>query len=177
VPAIERAFTEPVPAEIYVDTDLLIAFVTRSDPHYQRARTLFRRLAETGTVLYLSSLSWIEFAHVVSRERFRQRLTAAERRQYGLDRWESSETRQAYLGALSGAVQGMLDYFRWEEIPLNTDVRVLALDYMARYALGRHDAAHLASATYAQVSDLASFDEAFRRVDGLALWNDGIYAA
>lgn len=47
---------------------------------------------------------------------------------------------------------------------------------MADYNLEGQDAIHLASANYVGVFDMASLDRTFRRVDGLNLWNDQIYA-
>jgi predicted nucleic acid-binding protein len=48
---------------------------------------------------------------------------------------------------------------------------------VARSNVGSQDAAHLASAAEVEVRDFASPDEAYRRVDGLILWNDLIHTA
>ena len=68
--------------------------------------------------------------------------------------------RTAYLAAVMRNLTAMLDQLGWVEIPLDSTIHTLAIEYMARYALGSHDTVHLASARYARVADLASFDEA-----------------
>ena len=65
-----------------------------------------------------------------------------------------------------------LENFEWAEIELTRDVRLVALELLDQYNIGAQDAVHLASASLANVRDLASFDRAFRQVDWLNLWND-----
>ena len=59
---------------------------------------------------------------------------------------------------------------------LTPEIRRRAIDYIAQYNLSGQDAIHLASALNAGVTDLASFDGGFRRVEGVHLWNDLIHA-
>ena len=76
-------------------------------------------------------------------------------------------------------MQSFLDSFFSEfalvEIPLTSEIRQSALALMSRYNLDSYDAVHVASAESEGVVDFASFDEAFRRADGLHLWNDLIH--
>ena len=63
----------------------------------------------------------------------------------------------------------------WGQPVITCRARSIALEFVSRYNVGPHDAANLASAQFAGVLDLASFDRGYRRVDGLFLWNDRIY--
>jgi predicted nucleic acid-binding protein len=92
-----------------------------------------------------------------------------------VDRWQEPLVRQAYVQAFVNGLNALLAQFSWVEIDLIPQIRTTALQLVAQYNLGGQDAVHLASATWAGVLDVASFDEGFRRVDGLSLWNDRIY--
>ena len=83
--------------------------------------------------------------------------------------------RTSYLQWFLTAFEQLFGQFEWSEAVLTSGVRAQALQYVADYNLETHDAVHLASAFRHGVIDLASLDEAFRRVDGLNLWNDLIH--
>ena len=53
MPAVELAFSETVPDQRYLATDFITAGLIDTEPHHARARTLWGRAGETGTVLYL----------------------------------------------------------------------------------------------------------------------------
>lgn len=58
VPATERSFSDPLPSELYLDTDVIIAYLIRSEPHHARCRTFLRRVAqEQITAVFTSSLT------------------------------------------------------------------------------------------------------------------------
>ncbi len=176
MPATEHLFSEPAPPRLYIDTDIAIAYLNANEPLHARSILLFESLAlNRGTELYASSLLWLEFAHVVTREAFRSRLPASVRRRFRLDRWHDAQIRSAYLEAHLHDLNELLSQFVLHEVALTPAVRTLAIELMARFALGSQDATHLASASLGNVDGIASFDEAFRRVDGLQLWNDRMY--
>lgn len=179
MPATERSYTADLPsARLYLDTDFLINCLFTTEPHHGRCRAFMVRLFQHGlTTLYLSTLTWMEYAHVIAKESFRKGLPPAFAQQFQLDQWDQPLTRDAYMGAMLSALQKLLDKFDWEEISLTADVRRRATQFMAEYKLDSHDAVHLASANYVGVFDLASLDRVFRRVDGLYLWNDQLYAS
>jgi predicted nucleic acid-binding protein len=129
-----------------------------------------------GTAIFLSSLVWVEFSHVVVRERFRTRLFAERARQFDLAHWDQPEVRELYLESLLSDLEALLVQFGWTEIPLTRAVRQLATRNIVRYNLGPHDAVHLASATEAGITNFASLDRGYRRVEGLHLWNDRIHS-
>jgi predicted nucleic acid-binding protein len=132
VPATERAFTELPPSRLYLDTNIYLDYLIASRPHHQPALRLFQHLTAHGlTTLYLSSLSWIEFTHVATSQRFGDGLSPQWQRQYRLADWQQPMVRQAYLRVLLGRLQALLDQFGWSEVAVNMDVRIRALQYVA----------------------------------------------
>jgi predicted nucleic acid-binding protein len=177
VTATERAFTDPPPARLYLDTDILIAYLVSTEPHHARCREFLGRLVQArSTAVYVSSLSWLEFTHVITREGFRTGLAAELQQRFRLHRWAEPLVRQRYVQALLRNFEDLLEAFVWSEVSLTPQIRVTATQYVAQYNLGSQDAVHLASATETGVFDIASLDRGFRRVDGIDLWNDLIYA-
>jgi predicted nucleic acid-binding protein len=118
----------------------------------------------------------VEFIHVVSRERFRRNLSDDLQRQLRVRRWNEPLVRQAYIRSFVRRLEAVLTQFTWIEIDLTPEIRRRAFDYIAQYNLSGQDAIHLARALNAGVTDLASFDGGFRRVEGVHLWNDLIHA-
>ena len=176
MPASEHAFSDLLPPRLYLDTDVVIAALVTTERHHERSRAFVERLARREqTVVVVSSLLWIEYANAAMRERFRQTLPSSDQRRFRLHRWQEASVRRLYLQSFVRALDGLLELFEWEEVALTTDVRNAALAYIASHNFRPHDAVHLASAVQAGVTDLASLDESFRRVDGLQLWNDLIY--
>src|SRR5207253_1769858 len=98
-------------------------------------------------------------------------------RRYRIGRWQRPEIRRAYIEGVLGDFESVLSQFAWVEIPVTPVVRRLSTRFMAEYSLGSQDAVHLVSAAHEGVADLASLDAAFRRVDGLNLWNDRLHGA
>lgn len=176
MPAIERSFQESLPRQLFVDADFLIAALTQTEVHHQRSTLLLQRALAHATELYLSSLTWLEFASAVAKERFRTGLPEEVQRGLNLSRWQQRSVRRRYLEFLLQRLRDTLDQFQWFEVSLTPEIRTLAIENIMQFNLRPHDAVVHASATWAGVTDLASFDEAFRRVDGLILWNDLIHA-
>lgn len=176
MPAIERAFSATLPRRLYLDTDIVISFLFATEPHNGRAVSFLRRAAiEGNTQVYISSLTWIEFVHAITREAFRLRLPLPDQRRLRVARWGSSVVREAYVEAFSDAFGRLLDLFVSFEMEVTADVRAAATAAIARYNLGAQDAVHIATAQRAGIADFASFDARFRRVDDLVLWNDRIH--
>ena len=176
MPATERPFTAIPPAHLYLDTNVCLDYLVNTRPYHARAQALFAHVVAHGiTALCISSLSWLEFAHVIAKANFRDALPVATHRQFQLDKWDDPTVREVYVVTFLGHFQALLDQFGWQEVFVTLDVRRQALRLNAQYNLGPHDAAHLACAQEAGVIDLASFDKGFRRVEGLYLWNDLIH--
>ncbi|MFN8634933.1 MAG: type II toxin-antitoxin system VapC family toxin [Chloroflexota bacterium] len=176
MPAVEHGFLDPVPERLYVDTDIFVNHLVAGQPHHTRCRVFLERLQrEARTTLYVSSLSWLEVAHVITRPGFREALPDELQRRYRIGRWQRPDIRRAYIDGLLGDFESVLGQFAWVEVPLTPMVRRLTTRFMAEYGLGSQDAAHLASAAQEGVVDFASLDVAFRRVDDLDLWNDLIH--
>lgn len=175
--ATERSFADPLPAGLYLDTDILLAYLVSTQLHHQRSRAFLERAFQEGrTSVYVSSLSWMEILQVIRREQFRNDLPEEMRREFRLDRWEDVGVRRRYVEGLLHLFDELLGQYDWFEIGLTREVRTSAAEYAVEYNLSAYDAVHLASATQSGVFDLASFDRGFRRVDRLVLWNDLIYS-
>jgi predicted nucleic acid-binding protein len=173
VPATRRSLTSYPPAALYLDTSFLLNALIPGYPYYPATSAFLVNVADAQrTRLYVSTLVWIEFAHVVMQPRFHQGLAGDMQVAYSLAHWDEAAVRDSYLTAMTGALQDLLDAFGWFEIGVTPDVRVHALQLMAQFRLDGHDATHLACAQAAGLTDLASFDRDFRRVDGLDLWTE-----
>lgn len=176
MPATERSFADPLPPSIYLDTDVLVAYIVDREPHHARSRAFMQRLlVERQTRTFISSLSWMEFVHAVMQRTFRERLSSDRQREFRLTRWHAEPVRRTYVSWFLQQFGDTVAGLQAVELPLTADIRAIAVEYAVRYNLGSQDAVHLASATYGGVVDVASFDARFRRVEGLALWNDGIH--
>jgi predicted nucleic acid-binding protein len=173
VSAIEHRFDEIPPALLYLDTNILIACLIRTHmDHGLCARFLERLVSHGYTTIYLSSLSWLEFTHVVMKEDFRRTLPGEFQARFRLHRWQTPRVRQTYLRFMVSQLTGMLASFDWAEISLTAAIRGAAIEYVASHNLDTHDATHLATARHEGIEHLATLDTTFRRVDGLHLWNN-----
>ncbi len=174
--AVERSFLAPLPNRLYLDTDILVSSLVGAEPHHERCRVFLDRLVDQGsTTIYVSSLTWIEFAHVVTRPAFRNRQPDAVRRRYRLERWGRQVVRQTYVNDWLADLQSLLNQFDSTELSLSEPIRRAAASYMVDYNIGSQDAVHLASAAREGIADVASLDAGYRRIDGLVLWNDLIH--
>ena len=178
MPAAEISFSgeTPPPDRLYLDSDILVAAVVSTHEHAERAARLFELLLQYGaTTLYLCPVSWMEYAHVFSKETFRQTLPGEFAYLTPVTGWQDAAVRERYFKFVMSTLEDLLSPFDWHEIPTTFHVNRAAIGYMARYNMDAQDAVHLASARAVGLTDLASFDRIFRRVDGLNLWNDHIY--
>jgi predicted nucleic acid-binding protein len=176
MPAVERSFADALPESLYLDTDIIVAGINRSHPNHQRAAMLLVRMAAGGGMrVIISSLTWIEFLNVITRPMFRDALPSDLRQRLRLGRWHDAMVRQTYVRAMLARFEGLLAQFDYAEIPMTISIRNAAIQLAIAHNLRAQDAVHLASAQHSGVSHLASFDEAFRRVDGIHLWNDLIH--
>ena len=108
--------------------NIFLAHLVRTHPHHQAAADFPVHLATCGvTTLFLSSLSWIEFVHVVTSQRWRDWLPTGLQQQYRLHRWHQAPVRQAYLQGMLSQFQRLLAPFAWNEIALTADIRMNAL--------------------------------------------------
>lgn len=179
MPATERPFLSPAvlpPGHLYLDTDVILNALIRSQPHHERCVRFFARLAQHGlTRIHLSTLSWSEVAHRLAHPKFREGLPLGVHQEFLLDRWARPKVRRRYLSTHIARVEEILEPFEWDEISLTPEVFRTALEFMIQYNLESQDAIHLASMRLTEVFDLASFDKQFRRVQWLYLWNDLIH--
>src|SRR6266536_3434107 len=110
MPATEHAFSGIPPADIYIDTDVIVGYLISTDVHHARRVTLFRSLVRhrQRTTIYISPLTWTELANVVSRENFRGSLPAGTPLKALADRWEDHASRQQYVQLVVGMLRRLL---------------------------------------------------------------------
>lgn len=177
MPATEHRFSDTPPRFLYLDNDFVLTYFVATRPYHLRCKAFLERVQSIGlTTLCVSPLLWIEYAHTVRRDDFRAALPQATRGHFRFERWQHDPSvRGAWFAHALAELDGFLSEFEVEQIEFTEEVRVLALEYMDTHNLGGHDAVHVASAKLAGVSDLASFDRGYRRIDGLHLWNDRVF--
>jgi len=138
MPAIEHRFDEAPPVRLYLDTDFVIAHLVSSEPLHDRTQRFLTHVATYNrTTMYISSLSWMEFGHVVSTSRFRATLPDDLQHRLNLRRWDrSAEVRRSYLRYFFGAARQLLDQFGWREIGLTPALGAQAQELFIRYNIG-----------------------------------------
>jgi predicted nucleic acid-binding protein len=177
VPAAERSFSDPPPDRLYLDTNIVIDYLISNRPFHARCVAFLDSIRRRGrTTIFLSSISWTEFVHVIRKDTFRSVLPDELQERLSVGRWQDSSIREQYIDFFLALFQRLIDHFDWAEVPVTSTVRARAVTLIKQFNLGTQDAIHVASAFETGVLDLASFDEGYRRVDGLVLWNDHIYA-
>jgi hypothetical protein len=64
--ATERLFSEFPPALLYLDTNFVLDYLISTRPNHARVTSFLQKVFETGvTHIHISSLSWVEFGHVL----------------------------------------------------------------------------------------------------------------
>jgi predicted nucleic acid-binding protein len=176
MPAIERSFADHPPSGLYLDTNITIDYLVANRPHHARCVDFLDRARDLAlTTVYLSPLSWAEFTHANRKESFRSALPEELQVELRVRDWQDPRVRGVYIDFFLALFRRLIEHFPWAEIPLTSSIRTAAIELIKRYNLGTQDALHVASAFGAGVHDFASFDEGYRRVDDLILWNDLIY--
>ena len=118
---------------------------------------------------------WTEFLRGVCHPQVLRILPPATKDHLDLRQWGVFRVQRDYRRYMLAELEKLLGAFGWRDIPFTRALREQALDYLDRYYLDSNDAIHLASAMALGIRDFASFDKAFRPVDGLALWNDRMH--
>jgi len=176
VPAIEHPFTDFPPSLLYPDTDFLINCLVRSQSYHGACVTFLEHVIACGvTTIALSTFTRLEFAHSVTQAKFRNLLEPAEQQRLDLAHWDRRSVRENYLREFLLAVDDLLGPLDVNEIALVPSIQAQAINYMAQYNLQGQDALYLATALSVGIRDIASFDQIFRRIDGLHLWNNRIF--
>jgi predicted nucleic acid-binding protein len=179
VPATERPLNFPwLPAHLFLDTCILIAYLVRTDKFHDQAREFLQRLTDEGaTVVYITSQTWMEFAYVVGRPSFRRRLPDEVRDRFDLGRWDDDAgVRRAYHDHYLLPLEDLLGQFAgWAEIPVTADAWARSRHFLIEYDVSGQDAVHLAAIeSLTDIRDVASFDKKLRRLDGWYVWIDPV---
>jgi predicted nucleic acid-binding protein len=173
VAAIEHALSEPVPTSCYLDSDFLTAFTVPAHPCHEACYDFVERAARANTRAVINSLTWLEFVQAVSRAEFIADLPPDLRDRANLQFWESRiDVREAWIAEALDNLQALLNQFTdRQEVPINEGVRARAIDLKIQFDVDMADAVNVACAMAADTNNIVSFNEGYRRVDGLHLWN------
>ena len=73
--AIEHRFDDALPGDLFLDTDIVVSYLVGNQPYHAASRAFIDRVSrDSETTVYVSTLSPLEYAQVVSRDRFRREL-------------------------------------------------------------------------------------------------------
>jgi len=130
------------------------------------AQEFAERLKAERTALLFCELVKIEFWHGWKK--------AAETQAFPYEwaNWDNLAGRVPYLKRGDRLLKQFLSQFPAYEQKILKTIKDNVVDIMAMYNLGSYDAIHIGTAIYRKVYNIASFDEDFRRVGGIQLWNN-----
>lgn len=161
-----------VPADIYLDTSVVVAAIVPGVPDSAASGQFCARLGSQRSNVYFSHLVRIEFAQALRNLVTRRQLPAQIRHRFQLDLWETNVLiRQRWFTEGTRRFDAFLEQFgEWFEIDSQHRIWQRGLEIMAVHQLRAVDAIHVATAQEIGVLDFATADDHFRRVPDLRLW-------
>ncbi len=158
-------------SDIYLDTSVVAAAISSGDPHSVACTTFCGRLARDNVRVYFSQLLRLEIAQFIRKLATDPRSVVSPSlyQQYQLrDFGTDSGIRQQWMQFGMAQFDALLGtFYRVFELPLRKQIWQQSIDLMSLYGLESYDAAHVATAFRAGLSDLATVDGKFARVSGL----------
>ena len=171
-PAVEHAFTEPLPSAVIVDADFVVNVLNEAEEFHNDCTLFARRLLASDVLVVYSQLIRLEVIAGWRNSIRQSRLPAVVR---GRQAGALPALEEGYRAGLS-LLARFLSAFRRREVRLSIRLQEAAVPYMARHNLRPMDACLVAAAFTAGVPHIASLDRDLRKVDGIELWNDRIPA-
>ena len=124
-----------------------------------------RQLFDAGTVIYVSQLVRLEYAH--SLKRLAPKLDEETQRRFQLHLWDRQRVRERWMTHGFGLLNDFLDQFAYAELGMTHQVVDDALRLIGTINLESYDAAHAALALAAEVRNFATIDTHFMRPQGM----------
>lgn len=155
------------PATVYLDAGVIVGAIFSGTPDADACRAFCEELADARARIYFSQVVRLDYAHALRRLATKpDKLPAIIRTQFRLDRWGSNPlVRQLWFAAGLRQLNAFLAIFGgYVEVPLTTEMWEKSLEFMAVESLDARDAMHLAVARTIGISDFATTDGDFRRI-------------
>ena len=158
--------------DIYLDTSVVVTAMVPGIPHHGACAAFCEALRQERTRVVYSQLLRLEFIQVWFRLPAGSYLSTEDVKIHRLRAWDRSPTvRAAWMTHGIEQLERFLDRFgEILELPFNLAVWRASVNVMARHRLRSNDAAHVATARIAGLTDLATVDDDFRRATDLRLW-------
>jgi predicted nucleic acid-binding protein len=163
----------PPPAEVYLDTSVLLAAVIQGAPHARACDDFCAELIAAGSYVHFSQLVRLELPQALRKLATRPtNLPAAVRTRHRLDDWGTDPAvREAWLQFGIGEFEALLVRFHEVfELPWSAATWRASIPIITQYSLQTIDATHVATAQEYGIQDFAAVDTDFRRVQGLTFW-------
>jgi predicted nucleic acid-binding protein len=141
-------------------------------PHAASCGLFCTDLIEHGSTVYFSQIVHVELPQAFRRlATTTANLPADVRQTYSLDDWgRNPAVRSGWLEVGRTEVERLLTgFYRVIELPWRRSIWEVSPTLMARYSLQSLDATHVATAVAYELRDLATVDDAYRRVSELRL--------
>jgi predicted nucleic acid-binding protein len=158
--------------DVFLDTSVVATALVPGIPHHRACADFCEALRQERTRVVYSQILRLEFVQVWSRLPAGLYLPAEVVRTHRLRAWDRNPSiRVAWMAHGVDQLERFVDRFAESlEIPFNLAIWRASVEVMARHRLRSNDAAHVATARIAGLTDLASVDDDFRRATDLRLW-------
>jgi predicted nucleic acid-binding protein len=164
----------PLPADIYLDTSLVLAALLPGLAHAGPSLEFCDQLARQGCTVYFSQLLRLEIAQALKNVATRKPAQLSEplRQQFQLHDWNTREdVRRRWMTHGQGQLEAFIGQFvEVVELPLDRVTWDRSIDLMCRYPFKSYDAAHVATAIQYSVQHLATTDREYLVVQNPRIW-------
>jgi predicted nucleic acid-binding protein len=160
---------EESPAEVYLDSSLVVAAMLDGLPDSTACSAFCARLVRGNSRVYFSQILRLEIAEAFRKLASRQQLPESLRLEYQLADWATHpHVRQQWMAFGMGQFAVFIGkFYQVSELPFRIRMWRRSVQIMAEYGLGSHDAVHVATALQNGVQIFATSDKHFNRVDAL----------
>lgn len=161
-------------ARVYLDSSVLIGAVVEGANHAAASHDFCHQVVNDRTTVAISALSRYEVAHVASllgNPAGRRTLPDSVVQEYELMNWSADESvRDRWMSTIGMSLESLLGNFNeFAEIPILPHLWHTAIQVMIEHDLQSYDALHVATARSVDVTDFATTDRQYARIDGLAV--------
>ena len=172
--ATEHPFNDsPLPQAIALDADFVVSVISASEEFHRPCASFSADLLSAKVIIVHSPLLRFEFLNAWQKAVNKGALPKSLLRQQQL--WDDpGRDRLAYYNLGDEYLADFLGLFERYEVRLSNRLQGGTRRIMALHGLRSMDACLVACAYQTGVTDIASLDKDFRRVDGIHLWNDFI---